>query len=80
VQEAVDDVRVRLVVHDGQPPAAEEAEIEAHIRRAMGPRCRVTFEIVDRIAPTAQGKRLYTLSKVTSTPASSDGTHPSLSR
>ena len=52
-------VRV-LVVPAAQPDAAEVAEITEKIRTVMGDDCAVEWRYVESIAPTEQGKQIYT--------------------
>lgn len=70
IQEDYDSVRVLLVpqesAEDVQERHSEEiSEIAEKIRLVMGEACRVEFEFVEDILPTASGKYRYTISKVT---------------
>lgn len=66
IQEAVDDIRILLVLKPGEEfLPGDERDIAKKIRKAMGASCRVRFELVDEIPRTPQGKFLYTLSRLT---------------
>ena len=69
VQEDYDHVRVRVVAEGNCADphchyAGSLKEITANIRAVMGMSCRVDFEFVNSIEPTASGKYQYVLSKV----------------
>jgi phenylacetate-CoA ligase len=64
VQESLDDIVCHLVPAD-EPVKADMERIRESIRGTMGPRCNVEFLLTDRIAPSASGKHLYTISKCT---------------
>jgi phenylacetate-CoA ligase len=63
-QLAYDHVQI-CVVGDSESPAAEIEDVEAKVRLVMGDECRVTWEYVESIPRTAQGKHLFTRSLVT---------------
>jgi phenylacetate-CoA ligase len=60
-QLAFDHVQV-CVIHETEPALADVQEIEAKVRLVMGNDCRVTWEYVDSIPRTPQGKHLFTRS------------------
>ena len=62
VQESLDDIVCHLVSAD-EPVKADMERIRESIRGAMGASCNVEFQFTDRIAPSASGKHLYTISK-----------------
>ena len=69
VQEAVDEVRVSLVLRADLPglddlKTAGLEETRRKIRLAMGEDCAVSFEFVDVIEPSPSGKFRFTMSKV----------------
>lgn len=64
VQEAVDEIRVKVVTRDGtEPPTNRTGEIRESVQAAMG-KCTVTFSVVETIDRTESGKYRYTVSKV----------------
>ena len=68
VQEEVDRIKLKLVLlpgHEGPDEKLRRAIVE-HINEMMGARCRVDFEVVDDIPPTASGKFLYSVSTLRS--------------
>jgi phenylacetate-CoA ligase len=58
-QLAFDQVQV-CVIKESEPVAADVLEIESKVRLVMGDDCRVTWEYVDVIPRTPQGKHLFT--------------------
>jgi phenylacetate-CoA ligase len=58
-QLAHDHVQI-CVIKVSSPQAAEIGEIEAKIRLVMGDDCRVSWEYVDTVPRTPQGKHLFT--------------------
>jgi phenylacetate-CoA ligase len=69
VQEAIDQLRVLIVVRDAvsdldEKKAAGMQEIRRLVDVAMGTDCAVSFEFVDFIEPTPSGKFRFTVSKV----------------
>jgi len=68
IQEAIDDFRILIVPGDGDlradPHAAQFAAITSKMRHALGPGCRVRFELVPSIEPTASGKHRWLVCKV----------------
>jgi phenylacetate-CoA ligase len=66
VQEAIDRIEVRVVVRPGRsaPDERTRRAVTARIDDAMGTPCDVRFEVVDDIPPTASGKHLYSVSRI----------------
>lgn len=67
IQEDLDLFRIRLVPHgnsDGELRTREIQDITENIRLIMGRECRVEFEFVQDIQPSASGKYLHTISRV----------------
>jgi phenylacetate-CoA ligase len=69
VQDAVDQLRVRIVLRRDVPDldAAKVAgmkELQRVIHLGLGRTCAVSFEFVDEIEPTASGKFRFTISRV----------------
>ncbi len=60
IQRARDLVAFKIVA-TGRMPEDSLAEIERGTRAALGEGCKVEFEFVDGIPPTASGKYLYTI-------------------
>jgi len=71
IQEDIDYVRVLIVPTDEdtqQTDHADELEIlRKQIKLILGSGCRVEFEFMEDIPPTASGKYMYTISKVPTT-------------
>jgi phenylacetate-CoA ligase len=63
VQPEIDLIEV-FIVADGEPPAAELADLEAKMRQGMGEECRIVFRLVDEIPRSPHGKHLFTRSLV----------------
>jgi phenylacetate-CoA ligase len=63
VQENLNHVSCHIVAAD-EPVKADMELIRRRIRKVMGASCEVDFRFTDRIAPSASGKHLYTISKV----------------
>ncbi len=61
VQEDYDRIGIKMVTTQTPPPATLDA-IRQSIRRVMGADCRVEFEFVDAIPPSASGKYRYIVS------------------
>jgi len=53
-----------LVAGDQEPNQADIDVIVTKIHKVMGEDCRVEFDFVDEVPPTASGKYLYTVSEV----------------
>jgi len=66
IQNGYDEITIKLVLLDSQKFAGLKDKIIESIRKVMGQNCKIDFEYVDDIAPTASGKYLYTISKVSS--------------
>ena len=64
IQEELSRVRL-LIVADGPTPRDRLELVMDRIRQLMGETCRIEFEEVDDIAPSASGKYRYSISKVT---------------
>lgn len=67
VQEEVDLIRMVIKLKGKEAPPEDSAtrrEIVEKVRLVMGSDCRVAWDFVPDIAPTASGKFRYTLSKV----------------
>lgn len=64
VQEDYDDIIIRAVVSDRQRFDEFRENLVNSIKKVMGQDCKVKFETVDEIQPDADGKYLYTISKV----------------
>ena len=64
VQKDYDQILIRLVVTDNEQFDMYRPELIASIKKVMGDSCRVEFDYVDDIQPTASGKYLYTVSEV----------------
>ena len=65
VQEDRRHVTANVRVRDGYDiPGDEVRRLEGAVKAAMGPTCGFKLVQVDQIAPTPQGKRLYTISRV----------------
>jgi phenylacetate-CoA ligase len=69
VQERYDLIKVNIVVFDENENILdthkdEVCEIENRIGLVMGPACRVQWDFLSDIPPTASGKYRYTISKV----------------
>jgi phenylacetate-coenzyme A ligase PaaK-like adenylate-forming protein len=71
VQEAMNDVHVRVSTWDSTPrPGAYDAqtsEIRDKLQIVLGPRCQITFDFVDDIEPGPSGKYRYVVSRVART-------------
>ena len=63
VQDETNHISCNLVLA-GDPVTADMERVRNRIRAAMGDDCDVDFVFSDRIAPTASGKHLYTISKI----------------
>jgi phenylacetate-CoA ligase len=63
VQESTERIRIRVVLRGGTAAPGPGAfdEIADRIKQMMGENCRVDFEVVDAIAPTATGKHRYVI-------------------
>jgi phenylacetate-CoA ligase len=64
VQEAVDDVKVLLKVHEPLFPEEGESRIIEGLKKRMGQEVNVNIEMVDEIEKDASGKYRYVVSKV----------------
>jgi len=67
VQEDYEKIRVRIVPNGVVSPAswdAQQRELTAAFREALGDACQVEFELVESIEPGPTGKRRYTISNV----------------
>jgi phenylacetate-CoA ligase len=64
VQKDYDYILVKLVVLDAEKFEEHKTDIISAIQRVMGQDCKVEFQYVEDIKPTATGKYLYTLSEV----------------
>jgi len=64
IQEAVDDVRVLLKVHETLFPDKGKSQIIEGFKRRMGQGVNVNIEMVDEIEKDASGKYRYVVSKV----------------
>jgi len=64
VQNDYDDIVIRVVVKEKRKFDEFSAPMIESIKAVMGQTCRVRFDFVDAIAPSAGGKYLYTISKV----------------
>ena len=63
VQDRLEHISCHIVPSD-EPVPADMVLIRDRIRGVMGGACDVDFHFTDRIAPSASGKHLYTISKV----------------
>ena len=65
VQETYDRIRVRVVTPFTLDQMSDELSVlRARIRRAMGPKCELVFDVTDEIRPTASGKHRFVLSEI----------------
>ena len=64
IQENYNDLTIRVVRNGGLTNWTQRDAIEQDIRKAVGPSCRIKFELVDDIPPTATGKHLYTVCEI----------------
>jgi len=64
VQRDLSSIVFRIVSVGPNHPQAELDEITALTKRVMGDGCRVSFEFVDEITPTASGKYRYIICEV----------------
>jgi hypothetical protein len=68
IQEAIDDFRILIVPADGElfssSHEAQFASITRKMRLAVGPNCRVRFELVPAIEPSPSGKHRWLVCKV----------------
>ena len=63
VQDRLDHITCHVVAA-AEPVKADMEQIRERIRGVMGASCDVDFRFTDRIAPSASGKHLYTISRV----------------
>ncbi|MHC4758709.1 MAG: phenylacetate--CoA ligase family protein [Planctomycetota bacterium] len=66
VQDDYDHITVRVVVEDEAAFNNCKGPLVDSVKKVMGTECRVEFELVDDIKPTASGKFQYTISRVAS--------------
>ncbi|MBD3368697.1 MAG: hypothetical protein GF405_11090 [Candidatus Eisenbacteria bacterium] len=66
VQEEIDRITVRVVPRPGYegPDDRLRKAMRSRIDDAMGAPCRVSFEVVDDIPPSASGKHIYSMTRV----------------
>jgi phenylacetate-CoA ligase len=77
VQTALDEICLTCV--PSHKPSHDEIRfVEDRIRLVMGKDCRVSWDLVETIPPTAAGKRLYAVSLVNCRSAPTAGSSPAL--
>jgi phenylacetate-CoA ligase len=64
VQKSHEELVFRVVRVNGEPPAADLAEITAKSRLVMGPACQVRFEFLRDLPAHPSGKFRYTISEL----------------
>jgi phenylacetate-CoA ligase len=64
VQEAVDDVKVLIKVHEPLFPENGKSQITEGLKKRMGQEVNINIEVVDEIEKDASGKYRYVVSKV----------------
>jgi len=65
VQDQIDHILIRVELREDQRQVDEDiADITRKTKMLMGANCKVEFDFVDSIMPTASGKYVYTLCKV----------------
>ncbi len=65
IQEDLDSLVIKLVAPEGLPDS-ELDRLKAHIRKALGENCNVTYDLVDDIPLTRTGKHRVTISHLKS--------------
>jgi phenylacetate-CoA ligase len=64
IQESFEKITIKMVMKDKEKFRQCKSDIENSIKKVMGKKCKIVWQNVEDIPPTASGKYLYTVSKI----------------